>query len=264
LVSAIAQNNGYIGLNAMAIKKSFYSGTSGLVLPVPQRLYPEAFQNKSRLEYYASLFNSVEINSSFYKNPKLSTVQKWAQVVPDDFRFSFKLSKNISHAKGLLFNNEDVDAFMQVIDAVGKKKGCLLVQFPASTRIERFSELQNLLTALQPVTNGWQIAIEFRHPSWYNNEVYKMLEQLNTTIVIHDIPASATPEIEMKATFRYLRFHGENGRYRGSYADDVLEKYAINIRQRINEGQTAYVYFNNTMGGAVNNLQTLNRLVNLD
>ncbi len=80
---------------------TFYSGTSGLVVPVPQALYPPEFKGKSRLNYYASLFNSIEINSTFYKMPKISTVSNWAESVPDEFRFTFKLSKAITHAKGL-------------------------------------------------------------------------------------------------------------------------------------------------------------------
>ncbi len=86
-----------------SINNTFYSGTSGLVLPVPKLLYPAEFQDKSRLTYYASLFNSIEINSSFYKIPQIPTVCKWAESVPDNFQFTFKLSKAITHAKGLEF-----------------------------------------------------------------------------------------------------------------------------------------------------------------
>ncbi|MBA2422067.1 MAG: DUF72 domain-containing protein, partial [Chitinophagales bacterium] len=90
---------------------------------MPQSLYPPEFQGKSRLTYYASLFNSVEINSSFYKNPKISTIIKWAESVPDNFQFTFKLSKDITHSKGLDFNHEDVDRFIEAIAHVGNKKG---------------------------------------------------------------------------------------------------------------------------------------------
>ncbi len=105
-----------------SIDYPFYSGTSGLVLPVPQSLYPTEFQDKSRLEYYASLFNSVEINSSFYKMPMISTVSKWAESVGDHFQFTFKLSKIITHVKGLDFNVEDIELFMQRIENIHNKK----------------------------------------------------------------------------------------------------------------------------------------------
>jgi len=116
-------------------RNSFYSGTRGLVLPVPQVLYPPEFSGKSRLTYYASLFNSVEINSSFYKMPKAATVLKWADSVPQNFQFTFKLLKAVTHAKALDFSAEDVDLFIQTVNNIGNKKGCLLVQFPPSLKM---------------------------------------------------------------------------------------------------------------------------------
>ncbi len=238
----------------------FYSGTGGLVLPVPQSLYPPEFQGKSRLTYYASLFSSVEINSSFYKTPMLSTVSKWAESVPDNFQFTFKLSKAITHAKGLDFNCKDIAHFMQTIVCIDNKKGCLLVQFPPALKIEKFNQLQHLLKSIKEVNSHpeWKVAIEFRNQSWYNEEVYDLLDQYKISTVIHDLPLSATPITETKADFRYLRFHGPGGHYRGSYSDEFLYQYAQHIRAWVNEGKTAYFYFNNTMGDAVKNLQTLN------
>jgi len=107
----------------------------------------------------------------------------------------------------------------------------------------------------------WKIAIEFRNPSWYHQEVYDLLEQYKITIVIHDLPASATPITVSKADFMYLRFHGPGGRYRGSYTDDFLLGYAQHIKTWLNEGKSVYCYFNNTMGDAVKNLETLNGMV---
>lgn len=239
---------------------TFYSGTSGLVTPLPQSLYPPEFQGKSRLTYYASLFNSIEINSSFYKLPKTSTVSKWAEMVPDNFQFTFKLSKAITHAKRLDFDAKDIDLFMQVIATVGNKKGCLLVQLPPALKIEKVDQLQKLLVCIKGTDpeNIWKVAIEFRNPSWYNEEVYNLLRQYNITMVIHDLPAAATPITEATAGFKYLRFHGPDGSYRGSYSNDFLYQYAEYIENWTGEGKLVYLYFNNTMGDAVKNLQTLN------
>jgi uncharacterized protein YecE (DUF72 family) len=111
---------------------NYYSGISGLVLPVPNKThYPAEFQDKSRLCYYASLFNSIEVNSSFYKVPQSKTVAKWVADVPASFKFTFKLWREISHVKGLAFNPADVQRFMQAIDTAGEKKGCLLDPVPA-------------------------------------------------------------------------------------------------------------------------------------
>ncbi|HVE60486.1 MAG TPA: DUF72 domain-containing protein [Chitinophagaceae bacterium] len=239
---------------------SFFSGTSGLVLPIPQALYPAEFKGKSRLAYYASLFNSVEINSSFYKMPKESTVCKWAEGVPGNFQFTFKLSKAITHIKGLDYNAEDIGVFIQTINHVGNKKGCLLIQLPPSLKIEKSNQLENLLLSIKAADpdNLWKVAIEFRNASWYHEEVYDLLDQFKVTMVIQDLHASATPITESKAGFMYVRFHGPGGKYRGSYSDDFLYQYAESMKTWIRKGKTVYIYFNNTMGDAVKNLQTLN------
>jgi uncharacterized protein YecE (DUF72 family) len=111
---------------------SYFSGLSGLQLPIPKYLFPEPHQASSRLSYYATFFNSIEINSSFYKIPKTTTVARWAMQVPDDFRFTFKLFKDITHVKNLKFDPALVKQFIETISAVGDKKGCLLIQFPPS------------------------------------------------------------------------------------------------------------------------------------
>ncbi len=239
---------------------NFYSGTSGLVLPVSQSHYPPEFQGKSRLTYYGFLFNSVEINSSFYKIPKVATVSKWAESVDENFRFTFKLSKVITHAKALSFKEEDVALFIQTIEHIGSKKGCLLIQFPPSLKIENMSQVEHLLMAIknEDKNNLWKVAIEFRNLSWYHDEVYDLLNTYKTAMVIHDLPASATPLSESKSEFMYIRFHGPGGRYRGSYSDDFLFQYADYIKKGMKEGKGVYIYFNNTMGDAIKNLQTLN------
>lgn len=245
-------------------KQNFYSGTSGLVLPVPNKsLYPPEFQDKSRLCYYASLFNSIEVNSSFYKVPQASTVKKWIADVPDDFRFTYKLWRNITHNKPLLFNPEDVERFMQVIDAAGDKKGSLLIQFPPGTTIASVVQLEQLLESIRDANpaHGWDIAVEFRHPSWYKDNIYTMLDNYNAGMVIQDMPKSLTPMVDMPTDFVYLRFHGPNGGYRGSYADAFLYEYAGYINDWIADGKTVYAYFNNTMGDAISNLATLNNYV---
>jgi uncharacterized protein YecE (DUF72 family) len=240
----------------------FYSGISGIALPVPKSQYPEEFQNKSRLEYYASLFNSVEVNSIFYKLPRNSTVINWRESVPDNFCFTFKVSKTITHVKKLNFKKEDINAFVATVDNIGDKKGCLLAQFPPSLKVDNLNELQTLAEALCEATaDEWRITMEFRSASWYEREVYEVLNEYNITMVLQDIPASATPPSDTPGSFVYLRFHGPEPRYRGSYSNHHLKEKAELIKTLMKEGKTVYAYFNNTMGNAVNNLQTLNDYV---
>jgi uncharacterized protein YecE (DUF72 family) len=242
----------------------YYSGTSGLLLPVPNKLYyPEEFKDKSRLCYYASLMDSIEVNSSFYKIPQAATMKKWAADVPPEFRFTFKLFREITHNKDLAFDPEVLSRFMRVISHVDEKKGCLLVQFPPSIRINHFAQLRVLFAMLRDNDPGmeWKIAIEFRHPSLYVDEVYELLETYQFGLVIHDKTPANTPIMETHPDFYYLRFHGPSGNYRGSYADDVLYEYASYVTEWLSEGKKVFVYFNNTMGEAINNLNTLRQLI---
>lgn len=248
-------------------KVVFRSGTSGLVLPVPNKqAFPPAFRDKSRLTYYSSLFNSIEINSSFYKVPQAATVKKWADSVPEDFAFTFKLWREITHAKGLEYQPQDVLHFMEVISQAGGKKGCLLVQFPPSVTVEQFSKVEQLLDILQHIrpAHDWKVALEFRHPSWYIGEVYELADEYACSVVLHDIPRSMNVRLNTKARFVYLRFHGPAGDYRGGYDDAHLHRYASQARQWMNEGKDVYVYFNNTIGDAISNLMTLNGMVAAD
>lgn len=232
-------------------------------MPIPKYLQPPPFENASRLTYYSSFFNSIEINSSFYKIPKPLTVAKWADSVSEKFRFTFKLWKGITHSKGLLFNEDDVVAFFQSINVVSKKKGCLLIQFPPSFGIEYSLQLEKLLSCIQNInaTLEWRIAVEFRNKSWYHPQVYDLLNFYNACLVIHDMPKSATPFLKYKSDFMYIRFHGPTGNYRENYEDDFLNEYAAYLTEWRAEGKTVFVYFNNTMGGAFNNLKSLNKLV---
>ena len=244
-------------------KGSLHLGTSGLILPAPNKsFYPQEFQEKSRLNYYSSLINSIEINSSFYKIPRSMTIAKWATEVPESFHFSFKLFREITHSKELVFNPQILKDSIKPIFSVGRKKGCLLLQFPTSLRIEQFPKLKILIDFLnQFMEPGWKIAIEFRHKSWYNEEIYNWLNYSRIGMVLHDKPPAITPMVALDVKFVYLRFHGPNGNYRGRYDESFLYEYGAYIVDWINEGKDVYAYFNNTMGDAFQNLLTLKEIL---
>jgi len=249
-------------INRNSCGHSFYAGLSGLQLNIPKYLFPPPFRDASRLTYYASFFNSIEFNSSFYRIPQVTTVAKWAASVPENFKFTFKLWKEITHSKGFNFRDKDVEQFLKAINAVQEKKGCLLIQFPPSLGKEYRIQLKNLLSCIREIEPAhWDIAIEFRNKSWYNESTYNLLKFFKAALVIHDIPKSATPMIDHEADFIYVRFHGPTGNYRDSYSDDFLSEYAGYITEWTEQGKMVYVYFNNTMGDALNNLKMLNKLV---
>jgi uncharacterized protein YecE (DUF72 family) len=242
----------------------FFAGTSGLVLPVPNKqALPEKFRNKSRLVYFATLFNSLELNSSFYKVPKASTFAKWVYEVPDGFRFSIKLWRGITHTPALHFRIKDVERFMEAVNHLSDRKGCLLVQLPPSTRSDKSQQLRHLLECLThgDPKHAWKIAVEFRHPSWYVESTTALLKQFRACWVIQDMPDSTIRDPMPESSFVYIRYHGPVGDYKGSYPDERLMRDADRIIAWLNQGKEVYVYFNNTIGDALNNTDRLRELV---
>lgn len=238
-------------------------GTSGIVVPGTKQTFPQEFQSGSRLHYYSSLFNTLEVNSTFYKIPLPGTFKKWSEEVSDNFKFTVKLWRGITHARKLMFNLHDIDVFMKAADQLGHKRGCLLIQFPASITVHYIHEVEKIIQRLGHINadGAWQLSVEFRHVSWYQNSTYAMLNKYSTSLVFHDIAVSKTPETNPATAIIYLRFHGPNGDYKGSYEDEVLQHYAGSIRDWLQKGKDVYVYFNNTIGSAFQNAQLLKHLI---
>ncbi len=238
-------------------------GTSGIALAGSKATFPAAFQLKSRLNYYSSLFNTLEVNSTFYKIPMLSTFEKWTNEVSEKFQFTVKLWREITHVKELRFDPNNIDPFLKAADYIGNKKGCLLVQFPGSITAEYNDQVGQLLQRLQQADtkNQWRKAIEFRSVTWYNNETYKLLERYDAELVLHDMPKSKNLDVNEAANFVYYRFHGPKGDYRGSYSNDFLEEQSEKIRRWLSAGKDVYAYFNNTMGNAYENAMSLKEMV---
>ena len=243
-------------------KPVYYAGLSGLVLPVPKYKFPPEHKESSRLTYYSTFFNSIEINSSFYKLPLQRTIKKWTEQVPGHFKFTFKLWQEISHADNLNFKEKDVSDFFNAIDAAASKKACVLIQFPPSFGSVNLSRLEVLLQVIDKYNKGkeWKIAVELRNRSWYTSETYDMLNDHGAAMVIHDMVKAPSPMI-ITADFIYVRFHGPEPRYSGSYSDHFLSEYSTFIKEWMEEGKTVYSYFNNTMGSAFKNQETLLQFV---
>jgi uncharacterized protein YecE (DUF72 family) len=235
---------------------NLYCGTSGIVLPAPNKqAFPEAFRDGSRLTYYASLFNSLEVNSSFYKIPLQKTFARWVEEVPATFKFTVKLWRGITHVPALAFAPADVERFMRAAAGVGSKKGCLLVQLPPGLKPADIGQLERLLDRISG--QGWKIAVEFRDKSWYTETTDALLERFNAVRVLQDMPASYIWEPLSISNFIYLRYHGPAGDYKGGYSEDRLKTDAARIKNWLKEGKDVYVYFNNTIDGALPNASTL-------
>ncbi|HEY4107946.1 DUF72 domain-containing protein [Puia sp.] len=248
----------------MTDRSKFYVGISGLVLPVANKQqFPPEFRAGTRLTYYASIFNSIEINSSFYKIPQPATFARWAGEVPEGFRFTVKLWRGITHAQGLHFIPIDVNKFLHAAGELGLKKGCLLVQLPPGVHADKTAQLERMLERIVSAdTDGsWRIAVEFRHRSWYRPETYDLLGRYRAGMVLQDMPASKRENPAGEDAFIYVRYHGVAGDYRGGYPEEVLLRDAEKMSHWLAAGKDVYVYFNNTIGDALANALTLRGMV---
>jgi uncharacterized protein YecE (DUF72 family) len=240
-----------------------YIGTSGIVIPGNKQTFPDEFKNQSRLHYYSSLFNTLEINSSFYKIPLAKTFEKWAGDVADNFTFTVKCWRGITHVKNLNFAKNDIELFMTSANALGSRSGCILIQFPASISILYLNKVEELLGLISQknIRQQWRLAVEVRHSSWYCDAAYDVFQKHNTAIVIHDMPGSPTPLSIPINDFIYLRFHGPTGNYNGSYSEEHIRLYAEKIEGWRKSVSSIYVYFNNTIGAAFENAQHLKHII---
>lgn len=238
----------------------FFIGTSNITLPGPKSSFPHEYQNNSRLHYYSSLFNSLEVNSSFYKIPRSATLQKWSSEVDHEFRFSLKLWKEITHIKDYALAYTNIDKFMAVANSANQNQGCILIQFPASITLSDIDHVEKILLKVRDrnIESTWSLCVEFRHVSWYVSKMYNLIDKLNISLVFHDMPASITPfPNNDNAQVAYFRFHGSAGDYKGSYSESVLNQYADLMLELLSSGKDVYVYFNNTLGQAFQNAQFL-------
>jgi uncharacterized protein YecE (DUF72 family) len=155
----------------------------------------------------------------------------------------------------MFFNPQDVSTFIEAIQLQKTQQGCLLVQFSPSLQINFMPQLAGLLDMLS--THTWPVAVEFRHPSWYKEDVFELLNRHHAAMVLQDMPKSATP-LEITADqLVYVRFHGPSGNYKESYSESLLAEYASYISEWQEEGKSVYAYFNNTAGAALENLHLL-------
>ena len=246
----------------MKLKKGLvHIGTSNIVLPGNRQTFPAAYQDKSRLHYYSSIFNTLEINSSFYKIPMAKTFAKWSMDVPGNFQFTVKLSRDITHAKELIYDASVISKFINAASQLGEKKGCLLMQFPGKINLDYFNKVEKILHQLKEVGGGWRVAVEFRNATWYTGETNELLDEHKASLVIQDLPKARNEIVNNQTDFVYIRFHGPAGNYRGSYSDDTLNDKAKQITSWIKEGKDVYAYFNNTIGSAFENAMFLKKLI---
>ena len=221
-----------------------YIGCSGWSYPHwIDKFYPENLAREEWLDFYVHHFNTVEVNMTFYRFPFPNMVKSWNTRTPDDFCFTFKANRLITHMKKFRDTDDLVEKFFTVLDPLEGKIGCILWQLPPSMHLtdENLKRLDNFFTKLK----GRKTAnvVEFRHSSWWCEEAYEMFKRNNLTFCVVDYP-SLPDDVVVTSDTLYIRFHGAKDRYRHDYTDKELKAWAAKIKQA--KGcKEIYCYFNN-------------------
>jgi uncharacterized protein YecE (DUF72 family) len=232
-----------------------YIGTSGFSYPYwKNRFYPEKLPASKWLQYYATQFNTLEINSSFYRFPKVENLRKSALQTPEDFVFTVKAHKIITHTRRMKNAKDKITEFMDIVnEGLGDKLGCTLFQMPPSY----FYTDDRLNDVVNHLTSGSRNVIEFRHASWWNPVVYQALDACNVHFCSVSFPGLPEDNISTGGSF-YKRMHGVPELFTSSYTKRQLQTLA---RQLPSDGQN-FIYFNNTMFEAgYSNARLLQQLV---
>jgi len=207
--------------------------------------------DKGKFNYYCRVFNTVEIDSTFYSLPSPKMVNLWVKRSPRGFVFAAKIPKTITHKKELkvrLGIEKDLDLFLNLMEPLkdSGKLGPLLFQLPPSLECD-LGLLENLLEILP---RDYMFAIEFRHESWLRGEVFNLLRKYNVAYVIVDEPL-LPPICEVTADFAYIRWHGRGRRpwYYYRYKPEELEEWIPRIKDVSSKVKVVYGYFNNHFHG---------------
>lgn len=236
----------------------YYIGTSGWHYDDwRSRFYPDDLPRDKWLEFYSRHFNTLELNNSFYRLPTEAAFKNWYETSPPGFIFSVKVSRFITHIKRLKNCEEASRNFMSKASLLQEKLGPLLYQLPPG--MLRNDDVLKIFLDMLP--SGYRHVFEFRHESWFAEDVYRILREYRAGFCTYDMPGLTSPLV-VTADFAYIRFHGHEGLYSSDYSDAELQAWAEKIRSLAGQMESIYVYFNNDVAGfAIKNARTLKSLL---
>lgn len=219
--------------------------------------YPPDIRPANMLRWYAERFDTVEINSTFYRLPAPAGFEIWCRETFPEFCFAVKASRYITHNKKLTDPESANQKFILLVEKLGTRLGPILFQLPPSWKVNA-QRLDEFLATL-PTTHRY--VFEFRNPTWNVRAVYEVLERHNAAFCIYELAGFQSP-IEVTADFTYVRLHGPGNQYQGDYSDKSLRTWAKLIEVWRTELKHAFVYFDNDQAGfAAKNALLLKRLV---
>jgi uncharacterized protein YecE (DUF72 family) len=242
----------------MKARPNIHIGTSGWSYNHWDHFY-QGLPSSQWLSFYAEHFSTVEINSTFYHLPKEKSVKNWGSVTPKDFIFSVKVSRYITHIKRLKDSEVGVANFLKAISPLKAKLGPLLFLLPSSFKLN-YEALKNCVKQL-PKRHLY--TFEFRNESWHVPAVYELLRKYKIALCISDLNGKLSP-IEVTAPFVYVRLHGPQKAYQGTYSLQALKRWAKRAEEWKANKLDVYIYFDNDEKGfALKDAEKLINLLNL-
>ena len=200
--------------------------------------YPDDLEQSKWFKHYTKCFNTVELNSTFYRFPKPSTAKGWYRQAPPSFIYTLKVNRLITHIKKFKGCNQLIKDFYKVGDEVKEKMGCFLFQLPPSLKYNK-KKLDEIMDQLDLERSN---VLEFRHPSWFTEEVYDSLK--SSGIIFCAVSAPGLPETLVKtADDVYIRFHGKESWYAYEYSKEELKEWKARIEKL--KPKRVWAYFNN-------------------
>lgn len=216
-----------------------YAGTSGYSYKEWKgNFYPEDLSDKEMLRFYSSKLPTVEINNTFYRLPKESVLQSWAEQVPEDFLFAIKASQRITHIKRLKDAIDETEYMIRMVSKLGNRLGTILFQLPPNFK----KDLPRLQQFLKQIPPGISAAFEFRHASWFEQDVFDGLKANNCSLCIADADDNLDIPFVPTANWGYLRLRRED------YTPADLRNWALKVGA--SNWNAAYVYFKHEDEGA--------------
>ena len=216
-----------------------FSGTSGFSYKEWKgSFYPEKLPNDEMLSFYAQKLSSVEINNTFYRMPRTHVLENWREQVDDNFRFSVKASRRITHIKRIKNCEDETDYLLSKLATLGDRLGVILFQLPPHLK----KDMQRLEAFLSLLPEDTPAAFEFRHQSWFEADVYDALRERNFALCTADTDDDEDGVLISTADWGYLRLR------RAGYSKTALKQWARKVEQT--EWRHGFVFFKHEDGGA--------------
>ena len=202
------------------------------------KFYPEDLPAAKMLAFYSERFSTTEVNYTFHRIPSAKTIENWKAQTPARFRFTLKAPQKVTHYARLRDCSDTIRYFHDVTSALGEKRGAVLFQLPPNFK----KDLVLLADFVNGLPSGMRAAFEFRHESWFADEVYETLKTADAALCIADMEEITTPPVAT-ATFGYLRLRRED------YGSADVKRWANIVQEKGAGWSDAYIYFKHEEAG---------------